>query len=1012
MRQPFQFVILCLNPEYPSPNRASGFCVKFSSYSDSTMLHTEKELNELLIRKEQELKELQAHQMYFQKTTLQETQKQLQEMCTKFDKLKEDFTYNLGVLGERDRELEHYETLITQLKMVDHAKQAEVSELRIQVDKLKQAVAQETRKQEALQYQYQQKLKEHQLELKHLHSSKDTDINNYREEYENMKQQLERKIQEVEGELALQRQELLIEFDAAMKKREHEFRQKADEMSNVVLSHELKVKLLTKELEAVKEAGIKMAESLEVAETTKSELEKEIKGKDWEIKDLAAMKDLRIQDLEKKLELVHLSWKKEKETLERKHAAIDHCARGKDAIIVSLKEAHAENIHKLENQIQQLQTNNETLEMELYQAERRHTDHLKEKDTIIEKCEQELKAMKTSLDSQDAQLSRELVSKDLQIHTLQEEEGNLRTQLTTLLQDIERYKQQLSLAAEREEILEKAKVQIELDWQRRCESAERNQYQKSEALIQSLSTARDQITAELQEKERRLHELEILLSAVTRERDQAIQELQKHNHVPTGKEQDAAGVTEQAFPSADIKKLQEQNSTLRAVIAEMRREMETLNYQATSSARSKMKTQDVDRTDSAAVSFTPEYVHSLEEEIRQLKKKCWTMDLLHENSSEPPGKLYVSSLNSSSCKKNDQTSYQDSMGGEKNDTLHTDKVASGVPFKNGHDIGVSQMDSIGRQEIQMNPVAKRLQGDSVHLRQPLLGIGAGDGPHKQTGNYAQLMQSRLKEAVRKICSLSKEKQQLLEMVNRLRASELGAASKEGSQDSKRAKESHVPTFSGILSPKELVKETKHRLLALEHLQYQLTTQELQYFQQKHTSGKCRNFVEDLNNENMPSNNKGADVLFKQLPMESLANNCTTDPSKRKALALHQSEQSPKENPKAKFQQGLLSSSGTHSSLEEIWQILEMGSSPSVLSPKSGNDQENSHIICEPERLEDSQEKGQARCKQRTSVPPLTIMGNRFDVHSKLRPRKSSCSQPRKPKNFQQKTKIRNYNIKD
>lgn len=69
--------------------------------------------------------------------------------------------------------------------------------------------------------------------------------------------------------------------------------------------------------------------------------------------------------------------------------------------------------------------------------------------------------------------------------------------------------------------------------------------------------------------------------------------------------QDAVGVTEQAFPSADIKGLQEQNSTLRAVIAEMRREMEALNYQAISSVPSKMKTADVDKTDSATVSFTP-----------------------------------------------------------------------------------------------------------------------------------------------------------------------------------------------------------------------------------------------------------------------------------------------------------------------------------------------------------------------------------------------------------------------
>ncbi|XP_020670334.3 coiled-coil domain-containing protein 57 isoform X1 [Pogona vitticeps] len=976
------------------------------------MLHTEKELNELLIRKEQELKELQIHQICFQKTTLQATQTQLQEMHKNFDKLKEDFTYNLRVLEERDRELEHYETLITQLKMVENAKQAEVSELRVQVDKLKEELAQERRKQEALQYQYQQKLKEHQLELRHIHSSKDTDINRSREEYENMKQQLERKLQEVEGELALQRQELLIEFDTAMKNREHEFRQKADEMSNEVLSHELKVKLLTKELEALKEAGLKMAESLKVAETTNSELEKEIKCKEWEIKDVAAVKDVRIRDLEKKLDSVHLSWKKEKEILERKHAATDHYAREKDAMLASVKVAHAEEIHKLENQIRELQINNETLEMELHRDEKRHKDHLKEKDTIIEKCEQELKAMKTSWESQVARLSRELVSKDLQIHALQEEEIKLRTQLTTLPQDIERYKQQLSLAAEREEVLEKAKVQIELDWQRRCENVERDQYQKSEALIQSLSTARDQVTAELKEKEQRLHELEILLSAVTQERDHVIQELQKHSHVPTGEKQDAAGITEQAFPSADIKRLQEQNSTLRAVIAEMRREMETLNYQTTSSAHSKMKTQDVDPANSATVSFTPEYVHSLEEEIRQLKKKCWRVDKLCENPSEPPRKLYVSSMKSSNCRKNTQTPYQHCMGSETNGTMHADKVASEFPLKK-HDLGVPQVDSIGRHEIQLNPVAKRLQEDSVHLRQPLFGIGAGDGPHRQTGNYARLIQSRLKEAARKICSLSKEKQQLLEMVNRLRA-EPGVASKEGYQDSKGSKESHFHTFSGVLSPKELVRETEHHLLALEHLQYQLTTQELQYAQQKRTSGKCHNFEENLRNENLPSNNissKGADVLCKQVQMESLVKTCPANSPKHEVFKLHQSEQSPKEDPK-QFQQGLLSSSGTHSSLEEIWQILEMGSSPSVLSPESNNDQENSHIIYEPERLEDSQEKGQARCKQRASVPPLTIMGNKFNVLSKLRPKKSSCNQSRKPKASQQKSKIRNYNIKD
>lgn len=139
------------------------------SFSGTAMLYAEKDLTELLICKEQELKELQARQIHFQETTLQETRKQLQEMHRKFNSLKEDFTYNLKVLEERDKELAHYDTLFIQLKMVENANQTEVSDLRIQVDKLQQALAQETKKQEALKDQYQRKLKEHQLALEQLH---------------------------------------------------------------------------------------------------------------------------------------------------------------------------------------------------------------------------------------------------------------------------------------------------------------------------------------------------------------------------------------------------------------------------------------------------------------------------------------------------------------------------------------------------------------------------------------------------------------------------------------------------------------------------------------------------------------------------------------------------------------------------------------------------------------------------------------------------------------------------
>jgi len=43
-------------------------------------------------------------------------------------------------------------------------------------------------------------------------------------------------------------------FDDSLCKREHEFRKKADDLSNCLLASELKVKMLKKELELVRES--------------------------------------------------------------------------------------------------------------------------------------------------------------------------------------------------------------------------------------------------------------------------------------------------------------------------------------------------------------------------------------------------------------------------------------------------------------------------------------------------------------------------------------------------------------------------------------------------------------------------------------------------------------------------------------------------------------------------------------------------------------------------------------
>ncbi|CAK6438643.1 unnamed protein product [Pipistrellus nathusii] len=498
---------------------------------------SEQALSELLARKEEEWRALQAQRARLQEAALQGTQRRLEEAEGRLRRLQEDFMYNLQLLEERDRELERYDAAFAQAQRLQEAWQAEASELKIEAAKLRQALATEARRREDLQQQLQLKLQEHRLALEQAHSDKNVEVDRQREQYEKLKWQLERKLQELDGELALQRQELLLEFESEVQKREHGFRLHADSMSNTVLTHELKVKLLTKELAALREAGAQAAGALQDAQEAKAELEEQLQRAAWELRDLAAVKDARIKDLEDKLQSVQLTRNTEQETFRRKHEELDRVARERDAVLASVKGAHAEQLRALEARVLELQAQCEALELQVRRAEWRQADALKEKDAAMDKLREEASALRAGWDAQLAQLSKETTSKDLQVQSLQEDTAQLRAQLARCQQDVGRYQRELSLAVEREQSLERDKVQLGLDWQRRCEGLERDHYHQSEGLVQGLASARAQVAAKLQEAEQRLRDQEVVLRALTLERDQALQALRDHG---LGPEQEVA----------------------------------------------------------------------------------------------------------------------------------------------------------------------------------------------------------------------------------------------------------------------------------------------------------------------------------------------------------------------------------------------------------------------------------------------------------------------------------------
>ncbi|XP_055651099.1 coiled-coil domain-containing protein 57 [Falco peregrinus] len=654
-------------------------------------------------------------------------------------------------------------------------------------------------------------------------------------EYVNLKHYMERKIQELEGELACPKQ----------------------------------VKLLTREQEALKETGVQTPESQQTAECFYSRLEEENKFNDF-----VAVKD---------------TW----------HEELARAAKEKDVMPASVKEAQVSQFKKLKKQIRELQMRHKSLEVELCRREWSHNACLREKDALIRQ-----------------------------------------------------YQQQLSLAAEQEWILEHSKMQTELDWQQLCENVGSNLYQKSEELTQSLSSAREQVEADPQKTDHRLHEVKTVLSALTAEREQAIHASFNHSTLPEGEKRilqyDGESSLSKEIPNLEIKKLQEQNANLRAAIAQMRKEMESLDEQTLSS-------------------HPPTENRQLAEQGSLCTNKI--------SAGTTLSSIKVGSANLD-CTENPDT--------EKGFTL--------------------DMDLKG-------PKHKILE-EKINLGQQLPDTGPGVGFQYCVSCTVQGTQNKLKEAVKNISVLSQEKQQLIEMGNKLRA-ELRTIAKEGLWHPVSSKRCTICIDSGSLFPRELVERIQCQLSALKLLQHRLTTQELQYAKQQHPSKICSlTACPNLKREKAPSSCGGET----ELPSTEVQLDFSIEnhgPEQRKADTSSKVVQSqPLRQSPSQAQQVQLSSSTARHFCQGIWQTLQMGSSPSILSPQENTDQVKFAVIHSTERSEESQQNIKAKDKLEMPAADLTVRGTRLEVQQKLKSRNLSCAHPINPKISSNMAKIRNYNIKD
>ncbi|XP_023274753.1 coiled-coil domain-containing protein 57 isoform X1 [Seriola lalandi dorsalis] len=908
---------------YPSPTMQSD--------GDSEL-----SLDAQLASKEREWKELQALRVHQLESSLKKAQEECSSLRKHYQQLKEDFQFNMVILEERDRELERYDVITTRALTVEHNRQEELSQLRTQVAKLEEQRAREAEERQEELRRSRDSAAQHRLQLDQLKCSMAGEIHKQTEEYEKMKWDLQRRIQEVEGEMTRQRQEMTAAFEGELRRREHEFNLKMDEMCAVVLSHELKVKLLSKETEVHRQAQLQATETLRAREEFCQQIQTQLQLKDQEIKDLTDVKDHRIKELVDEVNWMETKLKKKDYDSINKYKNAVQALKECDTHREAQRQAHTEQLQKAEKHIVELQENVEALTAQIRRIQDDQQEAVEQKDETIQRLCTEVETTRTCWNQYMSDVSSEMVVKDTEMIALQERETKLRTELERSREETERYKQQLSAGLKREQALEQMRVQVELEWQRRCEDMKAEHYLANEQLIQDLTQARDQGTAELKEKEEELQDLTVLLRSVKTERDQAMQ-----------------GLTPKvdSLASEEIRRLQEQNNILRAVVTQMRKDMEGLSHRPPPPQAQPQTSapQLIQHTGAAAAtSITP------------------TADT-QMTTGPPPQSTDISSKVSPAGGQFAEKRPESSVVRKQEDRVtHTESALANI--------------------MEQSALVQQLQLENLYLKQRQ---ASGQCQNVQGAKSPPVMHTRLKQAASCIAHLSRDKQQLIEMCNRLRAQISTAGLQEPVEPEKDASTEKQGDQHG-------------RLSALEQLQYQLTTQELQYALRQRLCTVSEQLLPEADNQGPAK--RGAANPWSQGHKttdrpESARNKENTPPLSRSQSSVDAGLQ-----PRSGLSRSLLSSEESLRSLKELWEKLDNALSPSVFSEGPG----------ELTRREEAESGGAGVQIMVHGVSAPIHSQSQTEVQQRMNPSKtpSHTTKTSRPGAPGKMSKIRNYNVKD
>ncbi|XP_015762342.1 PREDICTED: coiled-coil domain-containing protein 57-like [Acropora digitifera] len=566
-------------------------------------------------------------------------------------------------------------------------------------------------------------------------------------------------------------------------------------------------------------------------------------------------------------------------------------------------------------------------------------------------------------------------------------------------------------------------------------------------LIRILTMTRDQAFATLQR-----HGLTIPTQLPNKEKEEAVSA-----HL--------AGDLQHLAPEERIKALVEQNENLRVVIRQMRDDMEDLSRQLATRPGPSVTMQSKEEESETSPPLTKEYVDSLEKELMELKSKNRALRKQIDDASlakpsahvqttsqqvraqDPYVQAHIRELNGTIGTKVrqkqlvvDQLQYElTTQGRRATDELGTLKQRvtelelqlvqtrreADEYFKSGLERNAEatslgnqlstlkvELASHGRGSTSFNPqvaIVKQLQDEVLRLRRQISsGIQTNEGGFlgaessiRPASQDSSSLHSKLKAAARRISQLSQEKEQLIQMGNRLRAdlAKYTGDRRGVGPGALPADSSNLAVGGGVMgrTPGELRQDLHGQLSAVEKLQYQLTSHELQFAQRMAQNAPCAaEFTFSGRNVQEPLA-KPHEVIPQDVNNNSVDNHVTSPLSTQNPLS------------PVRDQPLFTSSSDGQTSLQEIWKMLDAEDSFKSPTPRKVRPSSPQQSLVTqdlgPDHIpaHDTPERDVFALKGKRAVTQARFGKQKLELSKKA---------AGKAKMTPKKLKVRNYNIKD